>query len=142
MYFLQVFSFYNNDFKEYYIGGLKLSWSISSFYTNARERKMLDGQKAMIAAQREVFLQQTSIGNAQVQGEIEKWEALLRTDGKLVETRKRILTAAEVQFRQGTISSLDYLAYLNQLEQANQQLQLHQLQKLQSVYQQQFLVGN
>lgn len=132
----------NNDFKEYYIGGLKLSWSISSFYTNARERKSLDNQKAMIAAQREVFLQQTSIGNVQVQREIDKWDALLRTDNQLVETRKRILTAAEVQFRQGTISSLDYLAYLNQLEQANQQMQLHQLQKIQSIYQQQFLAGN
>lgn len=132
----------NNDFKEYYIGGLKLSWSISSFYTNARERKLLDNQKAMVVAQREVFLQQTSIGNVQVQREIDKWDALLRTDNQLVETRKRILSASEVQFRQGTISSLDYLAYLNQLEQANQQMQLHQLQKIQSIYQQQFLAGN
>lgn len=132
----------NNDFKEYYIGGLKLSWSISSFYTNTRERKLLDGQKAMIVAQREVFQQQTQIGSAQVQREIEKWDALLRTDGQLFETRKRILSAADIQFKQGTISSLDYLAYLNQLEQANQQMQLHQIQKLQSVYQQQFLLGN
>lgn len=132
----------NNDFKEYYIGGLKLSWSISSFYTNTRERKLLDGQKAMIVAQREVFQQQTQIGSAQVQREIEKWDALLRTDGQLLETRKRILSAADMQFKQGTISSLDYLAYLNQLEQANQQMHLHQIQKLQSVYQQQFLLGN
>ena len=132
----------NNDFKEYYIGGLKLSWSISSFYTNARERKTIENQKGMIAAQREVFQQQTNLNNVQVQREIEKWDALLRTDGQLVETRKRIAAAAEVQFGQGTLSSLDYLAYINQLEQANQQVQLHQLQKLQSVYQQQYLFGN
>lgn len=132
----------NNDFKEYYIGGLKLSWSISSFYTNARERKSIEGQQAMIAAQREVFNQQTTIGNVQLQREIDKWDALIRTDGQLVESRKRIVAAAETQFTQGTISSLDYLAYINQLEQSNQQMQLHQLQKLQSVYQQQFLLGN
>ena len=132
----------NNDFKEYYIGGLKLSWSISSFYTNSRERKILESQKGIIAAQREVFQQQTNLNNVQVQREIEKWDALLRTDGQLVETRKRIVAAAEVQFGQGTLSSLDYLAYINQLEQANQQIQLHQLQKLQSTYQQQYLFGN
>ena len=132
----------NNDFKEYYIGGLKLSWSISSFYTNARERKSLEGQQAMVAAQREVFNQQTSIGNVQAKREMDKWDALIRTDSKLLESRKRIVAAAESQFTQGIISSLDYLAYMNQLEQANQQIQLHQLQKLQSVYQQQFLLGN
>jgi hypothetical protein len=132
----------NNDFREYYIGGLKLSWSISSFYTNARERKILESQKGIIAAQREVFQQQTNLNNVQVQREIEKWDALLRTDGQLVETRKRIAAVAEVQFGQGTLSSLDFLAYINQLEQAKQQVQLHQLQKLQSTYQQQFLYGN
>jgi len=132
----------NNDFREYYIGGLKLSWSISSFYTNARERKILESQKGIIAAQLEVFQQQTNLNNVQVQREIEKWDALLRTDGQLVETRKRIAAAAEVQFGQGTLSSLDFLAYINQLEQAKQQVQLHQLQKLQSTYQQQFLYGN
>ncbi len=132
----------NNDFKEYYIGGLKLSWSISSFYTNAKERKSIDIQKDIIASQRDVFNQQTSINQTQIQQEIAKWEALISTDGRLVETRKRILKVAEVQFAQGTLSSLDYLAYLNQLEQAEQQMQLHQLQKLQSVYQQQYILGN
>lgn len=132
----------NNDFREYYISGLKLTWPISSFYTNASERKLLESQQAMVAAQREVFAQQTALGDAQVQRELEKWEALLRTDVQLVETRKRVNAAASVQFSQGTISSLDYLAYLNQLEQATQQLELHQLQKLQAVYQQQYVFGN
>ncbi|MEY2793635.1 MAG: hypothetical protein RJA76_1627 [Bacteroidota bacterium] len=132
----------NNDFKEYYIGGLKLSWSISSFYTNARERKVLEGQQAMISAQREVFNQQTAIGAAQVQNDLNKWDSLLHTDEQLIATRKRIIAAANIQFTQGTLSSLDYLAFLNQLEQAQQQLLLHQLQKLQSVYQQQYLLGN
>lgn len=132
----------NNDFREYYIGGLKLTWPISSFYTNARERRLVESQQAMVVAQREVFAQQTALGNAQVQRELEKWEALIRTDRELVETRKRVNAAASVQFSQGTLSSLDYLAYLNQLEQANQQLQLHQLQKLQAVYQQQYVFGN
>lgn len=132
----------NNDFKEYYIGGLKLTWPISSFYTNHRERKLIESQQSIIALQKDIFSQQTEIGNAQVSRELEKWEALIRTDEQLLETRKKINASASVQFAQGTISSLDYLAYINQLEQANQQLQLHQLQKLQSIYQKQFVLGN
>ena len=45
----------NPDFAGYYIGGLRLNWNITGFYTYKNEKKILTNNQSAIDIQRETF---------------------------------------------------------------------------------------
>lgn len=127
-------NFLSNDLTPYYIGGLKLSWNLSRFYTSNNDRQLLDVQHQIISKQRETFLLNISLTQAQQSEEVRKFQEMIRLDEQAVVLQEQIKTAAEVQLVNGLITTIDYIKIINDVNRARQQLKLHELQMLQSQY--------
>ncbi len=130
-------NFLSNNFDLYYIGGLRLNWNISRFYTSSREKELLNVNQRAIDLQEETFLLNTKIALTQQQSEIAKYLKLMQTDRQIITLRERVQASASSQLEYGTITSNDFLTYINAADQARQNLALHQIQLLlaQSNYQ-------
>jgi outer membrane protein TolC len=130
-------NFLSNNFDLYYIGGLRLNWNISRFYTSSREKELLNVNQRAIDLQEETFLLNTKIALTQQQSEIAKYLKLMQTDRQIITLRERVQASASSQLEYGTITSNDFLSYINAADQARQNLALHQIQLLlaQSNYQ-------
>ena len=131
----------DNDFALYYLGGLRLQWNISSFYTQSKEQKVLNTQKELVDLQRETFLFGNQLQLLQQETEILKWNKMLESDQKLVELRKKITLTSAAKLENGTITSTEYLTHVNAEEQARKNLSLHEIQSILAQYQKKLTTG-
>ncbi|CAN5217576.1 TolC family protein [soil metagenome] len=136
------FNPFSNDFAPYYIGGLRLSWSLSNYYTLKRERKLLGINESMIDIQRETFLFNTNLQLKQQQTEVQRLEEMLVVDEKIVALRQNIKNTASAQLENGVISSNDYLREVNAEDISRQNQLLHSVQLLIAEYNYQNTSGN
>jgi outer membrane protein TolC len=132
----------NPDLDFYYIGGLRLSWNLSNFYTFKKDKKVLLISQDLIEVQRQTFLFNTQLSLAQQQSEQDKLEELIKSDEEIIALRSSIKTTANTQLENGTITVIDYVSYVNAEDQARQNQLLHQIQLLMAQYTTQTLSGN
>jgi len=135
-------NFLSNEFELYYLGGVRMNWNISNFYTSKRDKEILDVNAASIDLQQETFLLNTNITLSQKQQDINKYMKLMQTDKDIVELRESVKASASAQLEYGTLTSNDYLTYINAADQARQNLILHQVQLLMAQYSYQLTSGN
>ncbi len=132
----------NNEFDFYYIGGIRLSWSLAGLYTSGYEKALLDVNYRLQEIQRETFLLNTDVSLQQQNSEIRKYEELLKTDEQIIVLRSRISDVTKAQFENGVINAHDYLRELTAEDLARQNRLLHDMQLLMSRYQQKTITGN
>jgi outer membrane protein TolC len=132
----------NNEFDLYYIGGLRLNWSLSGLYTARNEKAVLGMNYQLLEAQKETFLFNTNILMRQQDEDIHRLEELLKTDDEIIALREKIRLSAQAQLENGVITASDYLREMNAEDQAKQNRLLHELQLLMAQYKQQNTIGN
>lgn len=132
----------SNNFDAYYIGGIRMSWSLSGLYTLKNERSALDISRQNLDIQQEVFLLNTQVTARQQSAEVTKLQELLSSDDEIIELRTAIKTTSAAQLENGVITSGDYLRDVNAEDQARQNKILHAIQLLQAGYNQQITTGN
>ncbi len=116
----------------WYIGGLRLNWSLGNFYTYRNDKNLIDVSQQLTELQRETFLLNTNAQLTQQLSEIDKLQQLLEADREIVTLREKVKTAANAQLTNGVITANDYLREVYAEDQARQTLILHQLQLLQA----------
>lgn len=131
-----------NDFNFYYLGGLKLNWSLGSFYTSKREKQILTVNEKLNEVQRDVFLFNTGTQLTQQKSETDKLNSLVEVDEKIIEIREKVTEAAKAQLQNAVITSNDYLREVNAEDQARLSLVAHQIQLLQAKINYQNIKGN
>jgi outer membrane protein TolC len=77
------FDFFKNDFTSFYIGGVRLSWNISGFYTQKNELKKIETGQKNVDIMKETFLFNTNLLTTQQLNEIEKLRSTLKNDEEL-----------------------------------------------------------
>ncbi|KAA8484119.1 outer membrane protein TolC [Arcticibacter tournemirensis] len=132
----------SNELSGYYLGGLRLNWSLSSFYTLKKEKKINDIAKEAVEVQRETFLFNTKQLLRQQNEEINKIRKLINTDRQIVDLRSSVKTASNAQLENGVITVNDYLREVYAEEQARQSVSLHQIQLLMAQYNYRTTSGN
>jgi outer membrane protein TolC len=132
----------SNNFDFFYIGGLRLNWNLSSFYTSRKDKEILGFNRNSMDIQKETFLFNTSLAVKQQFNEVAKIEALIHTDSEIIVLRENIKNTAQSQLSNGVISATDYVTYVNAEDQARQNLLLHQTQLLMVLYNNQTTTGN
>ena len=132
----------SNTFDFYALGGVRLNWNLSAFYTLKNDRDLLTINRNTIDLQRETFLLNTRISLKQQGSEISKYQALIDTDNRIIALREQVKTTANTQLEFGTLTVNDYLTYLNAEDQARQNLLLHQIQLLMAQYAYAVTTGN
>ncbi|WP_299179081.1 TolC family protein [uncultured Chryseobacterium sp.] len=132
----------NNDFDLYYIGGVRLTWNISSFYTQKQEKQLLNLNQNALDVQKETFLFNTNLTLKQQNSEITKLEELIQTDNDIIRLRENVKLSAQNQLQYGTATTNDYLTYINAEDQAKQNQILHEIQLLMAQYNFKTTAGN
>lgn len=120
----------SNEFSFYYIGGLRINWSLSGLYTSRNERRQLDISRDRIDVQQETFMFNTSLALRQQLAEINKLQKIIQADEEIIALRSSVMSTAKVQLENGAITARDYLREVNAEDQARQKLLLHQMQLL------------
>ncbi|MCC6289447.1 MAG: TolC family protein [Chitinophagaceae bacterium] len=132
----------SNKFEPYYLGGLRLNWSLSGFYTSKREKSIIDIKRKTIDLQKETFLFNTNLIDKQQNADLNKWASLLQTDDEMIALRTNIKNAAAAQLENGVITSSDFIRELNAEDQARQNKTLHEIQLLLTQYSIKWNTGN
>ncbi|MBS1731304.1 MAG: TolC family protein [Bacteroidetes bacterium] len=132
----------NPEFAGYYIGGLRLNWNITSFYTYKNEKKILANNQSFIDIQKETFLFNTNLTLKQQNADITKMQELIETDKSIVTLRESVKNTTQNQLQYGTATTNDYLIAVNAQDQAKQSLILHEIQLLMTEYNAQTTAGN
>ena len=124
----------NSTLTGYYIGGVRLNWSINNFYTIKNERKMMEVNKSIITTQREAFLLNTKQTMSKQNSEIEKLKQLLKKDSEIVDLFSSVKKTSAEQLQNGVITSHDYLREVNAEDLAKQNAALHKVQLAMAQY--------
>ncbi|TNE72114.1 TolC family protein [bacterium] len=132
----------DNDMAFYYIGGLRLQWNLSSYYTQSKEQKVIGIQQSKIESQKEAFVFNTQLQLTQQSIEMEKWQQLILVDKEQLSLREKIKQTASTQLEQGTITSTEYISHVHAEESTRQNLVVHELQWLMAQYTQKLTSGN
>jgi outer membrane protein TolC len=121
-----------NDFETYYIGGLRLNWSLEGLYTTKKEREKVEVNKKIVDTEKEAFLLTTNTQLARQQAEIEKLKQLIVSDSAIIALRRTVTDASKAQLENGVITATDYLIDVNAEDQARQELITHEVQLIQA----------
>ena len=132
----------SNDFAWYYLGGLKLSWNLGSWYTLKNQKKILDIDRKTLDIQKETFVFNTQLSQKQQNVEMEKYQELAKKDEAIIDLRNAVKKAASAQLENGVLSTHDYINQVNAEDQARQNRILHDMQLLQAQYSYQNITGN
>jgi len=125
-------NFLKNDFDFYYIGGVRINWSLAGLYTQKKEKELIKVNQRIVDVQRETFLLNTNTQLLQQQSEIEKFNQLIETDQAIIDLRMQVKQAAKAQLENGVITANDYVREVNAEDQSRQSLITHQIQLLQA----------
>jgi len=71
----------------YYIGGVRLTSTISGLYTNKREKELATVNNRMVQVQKETFVLNSNTQLKQQQSEINKLQQLINTDQAIIDLR-------------------------------------------------------
>ena len=135
-------NFLNNDFRAFFIGGLRLNWNLSAAYTIHQDRQILALNRQSVDIQQAVFEKNIAIQLRQQQTEIDRLEAQLSRDADMVALRTKVRKAATVQLDNGVIAARDYTTELYSENQAQLNQKLHELQLLLARIQYRTIAGN
>ncbi len=123
------------EFSPFYIGGIRLSWNISGFYTQKNNLNKIDASKKIVEVQKETFLFNNSMQSNQQNSEIEKLKTTLKNDDEIIGLRANIKKASEAKVANGTLTVTDLLRDINNENIARQTRALHEIQLYMSAYQ-------
>lgn len=124
-----------NEFSEFYIGGIRLSWNISGFYSQKNNINKIETSKKSVDIQKETFLFNSDLKTKQQQNEIEKLQSTLLNDDEIIRLRENIKKSATAKVENGTLTVSDLIREINAENQARQLKSLHEIQLIMSVYQ-------
>jgi outer membrane protein TolC len=124
----------SNDFEWYYIGGIRLSWSIGGWYTHRNERRLSELGRRMLDVDKETFLFNTRLSLRQDDEEIRKYNQLLQSDARIIALRTEVKHTAYAQLAEGVLTAHDFLSEVIAEDQARQSYILHQVEWWQAQY--------
>lgn len=124
-----------NQFSPFYIGGLRLSWNISNFYTQKNNLNKIEVNRKASEVQRETFLFNSDLKTQQQKADVEKLQASIESDTKIIRLRTNIKSTTSSKLDNGTSSVTDLIRDLNSENMAIQLKSLHEVQLLMSIYQ-------
>lgn len=128
------FNILSNNFDPFYIGGLRLTFPLSGFYTLKNERELVSVSRQNTEVQKNTFLFNSQLAIRHQTADISKLQTFLKTDDEIISLRTNVKNAALAQLENGVINSSDYLREVNAEDAARQNKILHEIQLLMAEY--------
>lgn len=131
-----------NKFGPWWIGGVRLNWSLGSLYSLKNNRQLLDINRQNLDVNKETFLFNTDMSLQQQHQDIDKYAALITQDDSAITFRSSVRKSAQAQLDNGVITVHEYISQLNAENLAKQSRILHSIQLLQAQYNYKNTSGN
>lgn len=132
----------DNKFGTWWLGGVRLNWSLGSLYSLKNNRQLLDINRQNLDVSKETFLFNTSMNLQQQNQDIDKFATLIEQDDSAITLRSAVRKSAQAQLDNGVITVHDYISQLNAENLAKQSRILHSIQLLQAQYNYKNTSGN
>lgn len=116
------------------VAGVKVSWTIDSFYTKKNARDKIALASAGVDADRELFLFNSDLQTRTQLASIRALEEVTKQDARIVELRTGVRRAAESQLRNGVIDTTALLTKITDENIAGLNARYHEIQLLQDIY--------
>ncbi|MDD5764884.1 MAG: TolC family protein [Candidatus Marinimicrobia bacterium] len=116
-----------NEFDDFWVVGMRLSWSPWNWNQTKNDQRWFDIQKNIVLSQKETLEKNLRILLQNDRMEIKKYEALIAKDDEIIALRTNVKRSAASQLENGVITATDYLAELNAETQAKLNQQLHRI---------------
>ena len=133
---------FEDNFKAYYLAGVRLSWNLGSLYTVKDDRRKIQTSIRAIETQRETFLFNTSLDVAQRNATIDKYIDQLKYDDEIIALRGSVKRASEAKMANGTLSGTDLTRDIHAEQSAIQDKILHEMELLQAIYNLKYVTNN
>ena len=118
----------DNSFQTFYIVGLKANWNVFDWNKSKIEKQVLQVSELMIETEKETFLLNTQLQLQEMESEINKLQAIIKTDAEIIQLRESILKTADAQLRNGVINSAAYVVEITNLFEAKTLQKTHEIQ--------------
>lgn len=132
----------NDDFDAYYKLGARLHWNIWDWSKVKREKLVLNVQNEIITTQKQSFDQHLKVELESKISAIRKAEQLISSDQIIVDLQQNVVSTANVQLRNGSITTTNYIIEINKQVKAQLSMEAHKLQLIYSKYQYNIALGN
>ena len=119
----------SNNFDSYFIGGVRLMWSLNPFMTKKNDQQLIKLQHTGIQVQKEMFALGQKLKDGQIDGQINGLEKNIEKDDKIIQIKDAAVENAQRKLSLGTMDALDYIQYVNQADIAKQQAAIRAIQK-------------
>ena len=116
------------------IVGIKLSWTVSAFYTYKNDKARLSAQREMIENAREVFLFNNKLEEIQQNENINRYQTMMKSDDEIIVLRTNVRKAAESKLTHGIIDVISLLREINNENAAKTQQSIHEIDMLKEMY--------
>lgn len=133
---------FEDNFKAYYLAGVRLSWNLGSLYTRKNDRRKIQTGIRSIETQRETFLFNTSLDVAQRNATIDKYIDQLKYDDEIIALRGFVKRASEAKMANGTLSGTDLTRDIHAEQSAIQDKILHEIELLMAIYNLRYAINN
>ena len=120
-------NFFKDEFDTYYILGAGIKWNIFDWNKAKDEKQIVTLQQGIIERRKADLTDNLTRLLEAKNAEIASMEALIESDIELIAIRKRITSAAESQYDNGTITATELLNEINSERQAVVNHEIHKI---------------
>jgi outer membrane protein TolC len=125
---------FESGFTEFWIGGLRLTWSLNSLLDRKAQLDKIDAARKTVEAQKEAFVLNNGIQVARAGKDIDKLRDLLRSDDEIIALREGMRKSTEGKMDNGAATTDDVLKAIDAESLARQAKSLHEVQLAMAVY--------
>ena len=116
------------------IVGIRMSWNISSFYTDKTSRKQIRNAIDRVKMQKDIFSFNNRLQAEQDDAEIRRIKAVLADDDRIVLLRQNVREAAEARLQEGAIDMNDLLTKISDESAAMIARSTHEIELVKAIY--------
>ncbi len=127
-------NFLNNEFSPIAIGGARLTWNISNYYSQKNNVEKIGIARQSVGLQKDAFLYNSNLAGIQQNNEIGKIRELIGRDDEIISLRQSIRKSSESKVENGILSVSELIRDMQAEDMARQEKSLHEIQLLISTY--------
>jgi outer membrane protein TolC len=124
----------NNQFSPFAIGGARITWNISNYYSQKNNVSKLGLSGQSVDLQKDIFTYNSNLSGIQQNNEIAKIRELIGRDDEIISLRQSIRKSSEVKVANGTLMVSELIRDIQAEDMARQEKSLHEMQFLISIY--------
>ncbi len=123
-----------DDFKPFYIGGVRLTWNFGALYTQRNDRQKVLINQNNVTTQKETFLYNINLEVTQENNDIKRIKDLMVYDDEIIQLRENVRKSAEIKVANGTLTVIELMREVNASNLAKQEKISHEIELLMTLY--------